>query len=246
MTPRADWLRTLGCTIALSSAACGDDVRENAGPGDSTSSTGEPQTTIPVTSISISDTTPSSDSDVTATDATGTTDGSTSTNGDTSDTTGTTSSSRDTTDGEDTRGAIYTIDWCVLQYPTEPVFVAPSESFLVYARLYIEGLTDQSATNDLNPTVVSEFGYGDDGTQPDADASWTFVAGASNAGWDGSTVGQPNNDEYRTELAIATTGTYDFAARFSGDGGVTWTYCDLDDSLTGGYTPDQAGSVTVE
>ncbi|MCA9710832.1 MAG: hypothetical protein KDK70_33630, partial [Myxococcales bacterium] len=74
-------------------------------------------------------------------------------------------------------------------------------------------------------------------------APWTFVTGTPNPGWDD--VVEPNNDEYQGELSIDTAGIYDYAARISGDSGTTWVYCDLDDLLNGGYTPDQAGHAEV-
>ncbi len=118
-----------------------------------------------------------------------------------------------------------------------------------YARVYVEGLTDQTEFNDIDAALVSEFGYGDDGSDP-AVAAWTWVAGTPNPGWDGSMakggLGQENNDEYQGDLSFPAAGNYDYAARFSADGGNTWTYCDLDDSKTGGYSPAQAGAATIE
>ena len=77
-------------------------------------------------------------------------------------------------------------------------------------------------------------------------AAWTWTAATPNVGFDGNDWGEPNNDEYMADVAIDMVGTFDYAFRFSGDGGTTWVYCDLDDLLTGGYTPDQAGNAVIE
>lgn len=74
-------------------------------------------------------------------------------------------------------------------------------------------------------------------------------ARAATPGWNGADVGEPDNDEYRAQVAPAA-GTYDTAYRFSGDGGVTWIYCDLDagegsDGSEDGYQADNAGSLIV-
>ena len=77
---------------------------------------------------------------------------------------------------------------------------------------------------------------------------WTWLAGEPNPGWDGSMAGgfgQENNDEYQADLSFPSEGVFDYAARFSADGGKTWTYCDLDDSQTGADPPDQAGDATI-
>ena len=53
-----------------------------------------------------------------------------------------------------------------------------------------------------------------------------------------------------TTLSVSQAGTYDFAARFSSDGGSTWTYGDRNagpgsDGSEDGYQSVNAGALTV-
>jgi hypothetical protein len=141
----------------------------------------------------------------------------------------------------------YEVGWCILQFPAT-IEETVDAGTMVYARVYVEGITDATQFVDEDALLVSEFGYGEDGSDPAVDA-WTWFAGDPNPGWDGSMAkgggDQTNNDEYLVDLSFPAAGVYDYAARFSADGGTTWTYCDLDDSVNGGYTADQAGSATI-
>ena len=138
------------------------------------------------------------------------------------------------------------VEWCILQFPAS-IATAPATVTTVYARLYVEGITDATVFVDEDALVVAQFGYGEDGSMPDD--AWSWVDGIPNAGWDGSMAkggfGNENNDEYQGDLSFDAVGTYDYAARFSADGGTTWVYCDLDDLQTGGYTPEQAGDAVI-
>lgn len=240
----------LGCAVALS--ACDSGGEEGGGStGMGSSTTDQVATTIPVTSVS--DTTP----DPTTTSASSTSEGTTSpdTDGSSGDTgsasTGAgTSSSTGTDDtsstgNDDTTGGMpsWTVGWCNLQHPPT-IETDTATATTAYARVYAEGLTDQSPGNDLDAALVVEFGYGDDGSMPPD--GWTWVAASANVGWNGNDAGEPNNDEYQADLSFAATGTYDYAARVSGDGGTSWSYCDLDGLVEGGYTPEQAGHASIE
>ncbi|MEM7159730.1 MAG: hypothetical protein AAF799_43215 [Myxococcota bacterium] len=241
------WIRTFVTSVCVASVGC------TAGTGDDTTglvtttttgNTDPTATTIPLPTTddqgSGTTATPTEDSSGSGSATTAATDGSD------SGTTGEAdSSSGEPETSEDTRSTIeYDVSWCRLQFPPA-VDVAVDEVFTVYVRLFAEGLTDQSSSNDLAPELMVEMGYGPDGSNPsmgDA-ASWTWVAGMGNPGWDDAK--EPNNDEYWGDLAIGAAGVYDYASRISGDGGGSWVYCDLDDLLTGGYTPDMAGQAEV-
>jgi cysteine-rich repeat protein len=137
-----------------------------------------------------------------------------------------------------------TIDWCRLQWPAS-VNTTVGTPFTVFARVYEAGITDETDTTDPSDAIVAEIGYAPDGSDPVTEAgAWTWVPANPNAGYDGTAAGEPNNDEYQTDIAINTPGTWDYAARFSRDGGVTWLYCDLDDS-SNGYQISQAGDAVV-
>lgn len=244
--------------VAMVTAGCSDDgTPEDTGSDTTGSTTAESATTLPVTSISITDgetaepSTTGDDSDAGTGPGQGTT-------GQASDTDGTGASDTDAatdTDGSTgatgstgtTGGPAYVVQWCILQSPAE-IMTGTDTDTTVYARLYVEGVTDQTEFVDENPAIVSEFGYGADGSDPAVDA-WTWIDGEPNPGWDGTMAprfGSENNDEYQADLSFSETGTYDYAARFSADGGDTWVYCDLNDSQMGGYTSDQAGNAVIE
>jgi hypothetical protein len=70
-------------------------------------------------------------------------------------------------------------------------------------------------------------------------------AAAPTPDWNGESWGEPNDDEYLAPIAVAQPGSYDFAYRFTGDGGRSWTYCDRDGS-DDGYQLASAGHLLVE
>ena len=131
----------------------------------------------------------------------------------------------------------YTIGYCALQYPpatTTPAGV-PSEN--IFGRVYVEGCTDGDA---FCGGILAQVGWGAPETNPSAtpdDFSWT-TASYNDAHID------DNNDEYQAQITESTEGSYKYAYRVSGDGGTTWTYCDLDGSENG-FSTDQEGSLTV-
>lgn len=138
----------------------------------------------------------------------------------------------------------YNIDFCRLQFPlgiTETV----GTNVDVFARLFIEGLTNQSGVNDPAPEVIGYVGYGPDGSDPSG--PWTWAQGMPNPGYGPASPGyEMNNDEYQAVLVVpGPPGEYDFAFRFSGDGGATFTYCDGgNEGSSNGYNPADAGQMT--
>jgi hypothetical protein len=141
-------------------------------------------------------------------------------------------------------GTAWTIDFCRLQFPTV-IEQLETTSITVYGRLYVAGLTDQSVTNDVDANVASFVGYGPDGSDPATSPDWTWTAAVPNAAWDGSAVGVADEDEYQAVMTIPAAGTYDFAYRFTGNAGFSFTYCDGDGpGSTNGYNPADAGAMT--
>jgi hypothetical protein len=131
----------------------------------------------------------------------------------------------------------HTVEWCRLQFPST-IDAQEGTSVTVYGRLLVNGLTDLSMDgNDPHPLVIGEVGYGADGTTPPT--AWTWTAATENSGY--NPTSSPN-DEYMATLVVpASSGSpYDYAFRFSGNGGTTWTYCDLDG---GNYSASQAGAM---
>lgn len=243
--------------IVLAVAACTVESPDNGGTGLNTTSTsgldtGDVATTIPIPPV----TTGSSDAGGSSSGAgsTDTTAGSTGL-GDS----GTTAA--DSTDGGDTTtddggessssdsgtGVGWDVTWCILQFPDE-VIEPVGTTFTVYGRVFAEGLTDQTGATDPDPLLVAELGWGPDGSDPSMgdEGAWLWTPADPNFGYG---PGAPDysavNDEYWGELTIGVAGTHDFAVRVSGDGGLTWSYCDFDGLTTGGYTPDQAGDAQI-
>jgi hypothetical protein len=67
-----------------------------------------------------------------------------------------------------------------------------------------------------------------------------------NPGWNGSLAGAPNDDEYQATLVVPAPGVYDYAYRFSGNSGGSFTYCDGDaPGNTNGYASANAGQMTA-
>jgi hypothetical protein len=139
---------------------------------------------------------------------------------------------------------VLTIDFCNLQFPTtidDDVGAAVD----VYGRVFVAGQTDQSAMNDPSPNLQAWVGYGPDGSDPAVDATWVWTAAIPNAAWVGVGVPDVNNDEYQAALTLPAAGSYDYAYRFTGDGGTTFSYCDGGAGSSDGYAAVDAGQLTT-
>jgi len=136
-----------------------------------------------------------------------------------------------------------TIGWCNLQWPPT-VIQNRNATVQVYGRVWIDGVTNVSVINTGDhtispylPQVKAQVGAGPRDSDP---ATWGdhWLDAVPN-------VDVGNDDEYLAEPILdMSVGLYDYAFRFSGDSGQTWTYCDLNGS-TDGYTVDRAGKLTV-
>jgi hypothetical protein len=135
-------------------------------------------------------------------------------------------------------------DACRLQSPAVAE-VQTGATVTVYGRVFEEGITDQSTAND--PSIVSQVGYGPDGTNPETASGWTFAASAPNAAYgEGSPGFEATFDEHVGSFTAPAPGTYDFAYRFSLDGGTTYLYCDGGAAgSSDGYNPANAGQLTA-
>lgn len=142
--------------------------------------------------------------------------------------------------------AEFTIDFCRLQAPLT-IDDDSGTGVDVYGRVFIAGQTDLSGVNDPSPNIVAYVGYGPDGSDPSVSAMWIWTLGTPNAGYGpASPAYEANNDEYVATMTLPAAGTYDFAYRFSGDGGDTFTYCDGGDpGSSDGYAAADAGQMTT-
>ncbi|MCA9704228.1 MAG: hypothetical protein KDK70_00065 [Myxococcales bacterium] len=147
-----------------------------------------------------------------------------------------------------TGGNTYPIGFCRLQFPTV-IDEIEGTDVDVFGRVFVMGLTDLSGVNDPAPEVIGSVGYGPDGSDPAVDPSWVWTTGTPNPGYGPASPSyEPNNDEYTAVLSVPSPpGNYDFAFRFSGDGGATFTYCDgLAPGSSDGYAPANAGQLTSQ
>ena len=129
------------------------------------------------------------------------------------------------------------IGWANLQWPPSIVHTIsaldPTEN--IYGQVWIDGHTELPG---LTEGLIAQVGYGPDGSDPDGNPDWIWVAAEFN-------VDAGNNDEFMGQLLPEQVGTYDYAYRYSTTGGLTWLYADLD-GTGNGYDPAQAGDLTVE
>jgi hypothetical protein len=125
------------------------------------------------------------------------------------------------------------VGWCVLQYPSATQTPPGTPSEMIYGRVYVAGCTDGA---NYCAGVLGQVGWGDVGADPSQNpAAFTWTNGAYN-----NAHVDDNNDEYMTQITETDAGEYAYAYRFSGDGGGTWLYCDLDGS-DNGFSTDQMG-----
>jgi hypothetical protein len=130
-----------------------------------------------------------------------------------------------------------TIGWANLQWPPtlDHTISTVDRTDNVYGQVWIDGVTSQPGPA---PSLVAELGFGPDGSNPDGNDAWTWVAAAFN-------VDAGNNDEYVAMLLPEAVGTYDYVYRYSVTGGRDWLYADLNGPVAGGAPPPNPGSLTV-
>jgi len=136
-------------------------------------------------------------------------------------------------------GAAGEVGYCVVQYPTN-IVTSTYWSPTIYARIYHAGVTEAAGASEQ---VAAQIGWGPLESNPEWQGGWVWTDAAWNSGCtaDGGTPVCGNNDEYMASIAVPhfaaakgpqgyapplIYGTYSYAARFSIDGGTSWTYCD--------------------
>jgi hypothetical protein len=131
------------------------------------------------------------------------------------------------------------VDWAVLIWPLSMTVMADVESEFVYGQVYEQGVTEESG---CSSAIGAQLGYGNFETDPAQDASWVWIDADCNDAC--SDCG--NNDEYLAKLTIAEAGQYNYAYRFTMDGGLSWVYADSGNGTLDGYQMENSGVVTVQ
>ena len=105
----------------------------------------------------------------------------------------------------------------------------------ITGQVYAAGITDMAGAG---MDVTAELVWGDDPSDP---TTWTDSVAATYL----EEVG--NNDRFEATITPAMEGDYDYAYRFSLDGGATWSWCDTDgsDGTQAGFETDKVGSLSV-
>jgi hypothetical protein len=129
-----------------------------------------------------------------------------------------------------------TIGWANLQWPPSMTHTlsVTDRTDDVYGQVWIDGVTNLPGPT---ASLRAELGFGPDGSNPSGNAAWEWVDARFN-------VDVGNNDEFVASLLPDAVGTYDYAYRYSTTDGREWIYADLD-GIQNGYSPAQAGSLTV-
>jgi glycosidase len=128
------------------------------------------------------------------------------------------------------------IGWANLQWPPTMTHTinANDRTDDAYGQVWIDGVTNQPGPTE---SLRAQLGFGPDGSDPNGNASWTWVEARFN-------VDTGNNDEFVASMLPEAPGTYDYAYRYSTTDGREWTYADLD-GIQNGYSPAQAGHLVV-
>jgi hypothetical protein len=140
-----------------------------------------------------------------------------------------------------------TVGWCRLDTPATAT-VHTAETLVVKGRLAIPGLTDRTAGHDADGRVLARVVVGVPDTDP---GGWedAWVA-APTPDWMADTT-EYGHDAWQAVVGpVASPGVWEFAFAFSGDGGLSWTFCDRDagpenDGSEDGYASEDAGLLTV-
>jgi len=139
------------------------------------------------------------------------------------------------------------VGWCKLQWPPTipypaqkiPAAKVGSPSPNIYGQVWKNGVTNGAGPG---KDIVGHVGYGPTGSDPSTDTRWKWFPTTFNK-QDG------NNDEWAGQVTISQKGTYSYAFRFSGDGGIRFWYCDATGNTSSpaqNFRKDKAGKITAQ
>lgn len=126
----------------------------------------------------------------------------------------------------------YDIGWANLQWPPDLVHVISTitPAGPVYGQIWIDGVTSSPGAT---PSVMAELGFGVDGSTPDDSWAWSVMGFNTDVG---------DNDEFVGTMWPDAIGEYDYAVRYSTDGGRTWL---VSDTTGPSYASETAGQMSV-
>lgn len=110
-------------------------------------------------------------------------------------------------------------DFCNLQHPPTAMATAGMPAPPMFGRIFEQGVTD--VTSGESTAITAEVGYGPAMSDPRASNAWRWFDAPFN-------IEYGNDDEYMGVLVVDAPGTYAYTFRFSLDGGLSWTYTDID------------------
>ena len=126
----------------------------------------------------------------------------------------------------------YQLGWANLQWPptlTHTISVT-TRTDNVYGQVWIDGVTNQPGAT---PALTRAAWFRPSGQRPGGSGAWTWMDASFNGD-------AGNNDEFVASLLPETTGSFDYAYRYSTTNGREWVYADLD-GFPNGYSSAQAG-----
>jgi hypothetical protein len=136
------------------------------------------------------------------------------------------------------------VNYCRLEGPSPIWLTVGQASPPITSRVFEPGVTNGQGQG---AGILTQIGNGPHGTYPsDPTANWTWAT-ASYAG----DAAHDSMDVYTGTIGGGALGTYDFAFRFSMNGGAYWIYADLNGNTIGTpggfnyYDLDQAGDLIV-
>lgn len=129
------------------------------------------------------------------------------------------------------------IGWANIQWPPTMTYTISTTQRTdnVYGQVWINGITSQIGQT---PTLQAQLGMGPVGSNPDGNASWTWVEASFN-------TDAGNSDELVASLLPDTPGTYSYVYRYSFMGDSKWLYADLNGPVSDGQIPSNPGILTV-
>ena len=139
------------------------------------------------------------------------------------------------------------LSWCNVQWPAPAELdLSPGDTAEVWGRFHAYDVGGASLTDpdgslaDSDPDYFGELGFGPLGSDPRMDPGWRWSSAAFNAD-------DFENEEYVGTLTAPAVGSYQYAYRFTDDGGFNFLYCDAGDyEQQQGGTPGTADGFQVD